>query len=236
MDAQNVKIRDIDVATIKLSPQNRTKIHLKDEIEVEYSIKNLGVDTIYAFDSIDMIFSFKEAEPNITSYEKILIVLKNSIIPGDSIILKLKKRIDLNEQTGFYYVTGTVLLHNNSSLFPIEQEIGFPKFINNEWTLTYRVLPKWAISESILCPVFNIYPNPAKDKLNISVPNRGFNDLTKVTLLDMYSKICVVQTIDSFVNLENYMFEIPSELKNGLYWIVIVINDEVFTRKILIQK
>ncbi|MBX2985654.1 MAG: T9SS type A sorting domain-containing protein [Bacteroidia bacterium] len=235
--AQTHKIRTLDLATYKLTQDSYTKrdrIHLQDRIEIAYKIVNQGPDTVYALDSLDMVFTFAQRKSNHEDYQKTLIVLKKPLYPGDSLLLTLTKEVDLIEDTEVFIVYGTVLLHNNSPLYPVKQEIGFPIFENNKWYKQYRVLPKWADVQTVSIPLWRIYPQPAQQKLFVVLPEAYFQGGVKVVVRDMLSNIVFEQ--DGFADNGEISIELPYSICAGLYLLTLSDDIKTLIRKIAIER
>ncbi len=75
---------------------------------------------------------------------------------------------------------------------------------------------------------FNIFPNPTKDKLNITFiePLTG-----TITLLDLSGKSIFEQKI---INQKSILFDVSS-LKKGFYLVIISSNQELYTQKIIVE-
>ena len=81
--------------------------------------------------------------------------------------------------------------------------------------------------------LFSIFPNPAKDIIFLDFKNhKGYNDIREVEIIDLYGK-----TI-SHINLdENYRQSIDlSSYQAGIYYMKMIINNEIYFKKIVLIK
>jgi len=73
----------------------------------------------------------------------------------------------------------------------------------------------------------NIFPNPAKDFLSISLTN---NLPSELTLMDISGKILHEKTFTNSSNID------LSKLKNGIYLISVINNSQITTKRVSIVK
>ena len=80
-------------------------------------------------------------------------------------------------------------------------------------------------------PLFEVYPNPAHAVLNVSINNWNSSSTKKYKLMDCFGRILLEKPIQNGVNIE-----IPIDmLPNGLYIVSLNIDNQHFTKKIVIQ-
>jgi hypothetical protein len=72
----------------------------------------------------------------------------------------------------------------------------------------------------------SIYPNPAKDFVNIKVNN---NELSKISVIDISGKILKTENFNKNIKIETKEFE------KGIYIFKIETNNEVITKRIVID-
>ena len=78
---------------------------------------------------------------------------------------------------------------------------------------------------------FSIYPNPAKDEVNISFSNE-FNDLVGVSIIDIQGKL----VIEDIKSIENSKINVDvSRLQSGIYFLEISLNSVKGIRKLIIE-
>lgn len=76
-----------------------------------------------------------------------------------------------------------------------------------------------------------VYPNPASSSFNIKVPAaaQGINAILR--LYDYQGKICMNQIISDTEDIK-----IPSTLSNGLYYVTLTTDNQLFNAKMMVQK
>ena len=83
-------------------------------------------------------------------------------------------------------------------------------------------------NQNVVNTKFNIFPNPTKDKLNISFsePLTG-----QISLIDLSGKSIFEQKI---MKQQNLLFDVSS-LKKGIYLVIISSNQELYSQKIIVE-
>lgn len=81
-------------------------------------------------------------------------------------------------------------------------------------------------------PIFDVYPNPAHDILTIDIKNWGALSAKKIRLLDCFGRVVSEKTIYTEGGID-----LPLDgLIDGLYIVSLNIDNQFFTKKIIIQK
>ena len=96
--------------------------------------------------------------------------------------------------------------------------------------LTSNVCEPVSIIE-IKKPLFEVYPNPTHSSLNISINNWNISSYKQFKLMDCFGRVLLEKTIQNGVKAE-----IPTDgIANGLYFISLNIDNQQFTKKIIVQ-
>jgi chitodextrinase len=87
---------------------------------------------------------------------------------------------------------------------------------------------------NILSDKFEIYPNPAKEKINIQF-NEALKGVTIIQIIDFSGKIAYAESI---LDKENHkLVSVPvNELQNGLYLVKVIHDNKEWVKKIVVMK
>ncbi|WP_184187541.1 M28 family peptidase [Chryseobacterium defluvii] len=134
--------------------------------------------------------------------------------------------------TGFYENVQSPHPHTSSDTFANVD----PTYVFNVGKAAVGALQHFAVAATSILDTkditsnklesIKVYPNPAKDILNVEIPERSKDFNIEIT--DMSGR--------SLLNVENQEKIDISGLANGTYMCIIRLNDESVTRKIIIEK
>jgi Secretion system C-terminal sorting domain/Pregnancy-associated plasma protein-A len=80
-------------------------------------------------------------------------------------------------------------------------------------------------------PTFEVYPNPAHDVLKVAIKNWNSGRSKRIKLFDTLGHIVIEKVVDT-----EGVVDLPIDgLANGFYFITLTIDNQNFTKKIIIQ-
>lgn len=83
---------------------------------------------------------------------------------------------------------------------------------------------------------FAIYPNPIKSNQELEIKHDIMaNKLLEITIQDSFDKIIKTMTFSTQTNNETIELTIPNNLEEGLYFLKIKTDDNIYTKKFLIR-
>jgi len=189
---------------------------------VEFPISILTDDTIFA---LDFSFKFNHADVvfdtiiNLTSYLQIFAYYNTA----DSTV-----RLTSNSLQGYGNDTPLVSVHFDllSSILHDTDLYALSGFLNGDaCTVSIRSYGPNAVNENDK-PVYDIFPVPASENLNIRVNNNA-----DVYLIDIEGRELLYTSARAN---ETAVFN-TRELANGIYFVRIVSSNEVSTRKVVVR-
>jgi hypothetical protein len=80
----------------------------------------------------------------------------------------------------------------------------------------------------------NIYPNPAKNYLNIEINNET-NGVASISIMNIVGQVVIIENIDLNSGLTVKQLN-TAGLSNGIYFIKVTNNGNIITRKVVIDK
>jgi hypothetical protein len=141
--------------------------------------------------------------------------------------------------------TGTSIVAHNGSITP-PGEYNFWVEGSNDGPCTYadsivvRILDCDSIFvavEEVLSEVeLTLYPNPARDVLNISWTGGGVDQLDEIRILSAMGELVTIRTAQDWVET-NKVISLPlGDLANGLYFLEVISGDKHSTRRFVVGK
>ena len=164
--------RYVDLENRFLAPQDSLFLKLPNSLDVSFSVKNLGPDTLFVGDSINYAYHFFKLFPHNTQ------VLKKDIYPGDSLIIS--ETIEVSENPTNQTFKGHLRL-SWSSYFPRawnrakspHKELSLDKdtMANSRDYVLIHWYGRLNAKESIeTAKPAQIFPNPMQEQLTILAP------------------------------------------------------------------
>lgn len=133
-------------------------------------------------------------------------------LPGDTVAHTIPTSLD-SLATGF---TGTVYLDDpTDSLAPC--------------AFSYPMSCSVGINELASNVSFNVYPNPATTIINLDLSELN-NATTAIKLYDVTGK-----TVKAITTTEKTLSIDRGDLRNGIYFVQIIVDDKVLTKKIVLE-
>lgn len=123
---------------------------------------------------------------------------------------------------GYQYCDGGPIIDYDMLTFRCYEDSTFPTY--NPTNRHCDTLTS-ASTDEIFLENFNIYPNPAENKLYIDSPN---SNISNVEILDMHGRLILKQEYKESIEV--------SKLKNGIYFIRIIIDDKKQVLKKFVKK
>ena len=164
--------RYVDLENQFLAPQDSLFLKLPNSLDVRFSVKNLGPDTLFVGDSINYTYSFFDRLPY-TIY-----VLSKDIHPGDSLIISetIKVSENLSNQTFSGYaslVWGSLYPRAWNSAKSPHKPLSLDKdsMANSRDYVLIHWYGRLNAKESIeTAKPAQIFPNPMQEQLTILAP------------------------------------------------------------------
>ncbi len=204
--------------------------------------QNMGTKTIKAGDSItfsmlliDLASSqiLLQYPANAASGNRLITLATEDILPDATYDLSFK---NLNVSTYLLY-SRAMRMGVSSFIFNRSNPIVDTDSSNNSnfidltwWNIDANGV---SVNEVDFDNNVSVYPNPAKDVMNISVLKAEYAK-TKIELVDMMGKAVLSEQMNSNFTKEGYQLNV-SGIENGLYFLKVTNGEEVSTTKVTIS-
>ncbi len=204
-------------------------------------LKNNGPDSVLVGDTIYVQWAVTDVNGN---------VIANLLYPGPSAntyaINLCKKDLGMNDTIHYVLSVSTPILIDpsaNVKVFFRSLIVNRPRGLNFETTITNNALAptviwynwqKWAVSVSSVFVKGNLdlYPNPAKDVLNIHLPLVEINANVSVGIFDILGNKVMNETFAA--NFENISLN-TSTLSKGIYIVQVINGGTISSSKLVIE-
>ncbi|MBT6650224.1 MAG: T9SS type A sorting domain-containing protein, partial [Flavobacteriales bacterium] len=102
------------------------------------------------------------------------------------------------------------------------------------WTpLVYWTQPVVRVEGGTAIANLDVYPNPSRDKFNISFPSETIQDL-RIRILSVMGEVIISEELEPFVGEYTKQVNLKDNAK-GIYFLEIETNDGIINKKILLH-
>jgi hypothetical protein len=165
------------------------------------------------------------------------------IIPGGATftnILQGKTTQKVNVSLAFGFVTATVTTvdynyYHSSQKFPlltVSYSNAQGALTNSSATVKVNTSVITGINDLNFDASFNVFPNPAKDVINIKLHNAN-NDLCKVEIINSVGQLAQTINLGNDMEIANNIS--VSHLSSGIYMVKTTLGNKVSSRKLIIE-
>lgn len=196
-----------------------------DEIRLLLKTNNAGSETFWSVNSIDgTVIASGDNLANSTNYTENI-----SLAPGCYYFLVGDRDKDGLNFFGNNDGTGSVTIRNNGGNFFIRSfNPNFGTEIREYFTVGYEI----GIDEETIESFIDIYPNPAKDILNVQFHVNGNEDV-KIALMDLSGRKIIDQKL-SISDLHEHRIDLNG-MARGMYELIVEMDGKRQIEKVLVQ-
>ncbi len=227
------RYRMIDLSCRIHKPVDGLYIISPTTLEISYSVKNQGPDTVFIEDSFDISVNIVGLDHGL---KRFILPGNIQLNPGDSVLLNYKTPVNFKDDVDFVTITTGVLLKNSSPNFNFIRETSLnPQTTkDNSWRVIITHRSATSSIENINKSDVKISPNPVVDKLQIEQPEEG---LHSINLRDISGREIILES-NNFQKTSNSKWELtlPQNIGNGMYTLEIKTEQGNYYKKILVQK
>jgi len=160
------RYRMIDLSCRIHKPVDGLYIISPTTLEISYSVKNQGPDTVFIEDSFDISVNIVGLDHGL---KRFILPGNIQLNPGDSILLNYKTPVNFKDDVDFVTITTGVLLKNSSPNFNFIRETSLnPQTTkDNSWRVIITHRSATSSIGDINKSDVKISPNPVVDKLQL---------------------------------------------------------------------
>ncbi len=227
------RYRMIDLSCRIHKPVDGLYIISPTTLEISYSVKNQGPDTVFKEDSFDVFINILGLNHGLKRYIASPNVQLN---PGDSVLIIYKTDVNHDKDEDFVQINLNTELYNNSLNFNFfrESQTNPPTGGDNSWRVIITHRSATSSIGDINKSDVKISPNPVVDKLQIEQAGEG---LHSINLRDISGREIILES-NNLQKTSNSQWELtlPQKIGNGMYTLEIKTEQGNYYKKILVQK